>query len=288
MQTINNTILSTTAVSADGAWRNVSNFVASSIQIICTDPATGRSADIPAGVSAWVEVSNDPNVNIDNLATQIAAPATPTVTAFTPSSEGDQQPFAFPAATYKVKLTYVNLQGETTPSAATTVSASAGQTIAVAGPGPDSTVTSPPSGVSYATGYNVYLSTDGGSTYVLQNPLYNAMPTFGNGDAANGPIPVNQSFLLYAPIRNGVLAPSANTTGTPNVGANITGNLNSSTPLADEASISYDTTDGKWSSDAITTVMWAPSCLFFNWVRVRVSGQTPGHSLSAYLFGQNG
>ena len=288
MQTVNNTILSTITTATDGAWRNVSNFVASSIQIICTDAATGRSADIPAGVSVWVEVSNDPNVNIDNLATQIAAPATPIVTAFTPSSEGDQQAFSYPAATYKVKLTYVNLQGETIPSAATTISVSAGQTIIVAGPGPDSTTTSPPSGVSYATGYNVYLSTNNGSTYVLQNPLYNAMPTFGNGDAANGPIPVNRDFLLYAPIRDGILAPSANTTGTPNVGANITGNLNSSTPLADEASISYDTTDGKWSSDAITTVMWAPSCLFFNWVRVRVSGQTSGNSLQAYLFGQNG
>lgn len=285
MQNVNNLILSTTAAGADGAWRNVSNFVASSIQVIARD-SSGRSTALTGNI--WVEVSNDPNVNIDNLATVIAAPAAPTVTAFTPSSNGYQQPFAFPAATYKVKLTYVNLQGETAPSAATTVSASAGQTIAVAGPGPDSTVTSPPSGVSYATGYNVYLSTDGGSTYVLQNPLYNAMPTFGNGDAANGPIPVNQSFLLYAPIRNGINAPSTNTTGTPNVGANITGNLNSSSALQDEASVTYDTTTGTWSGGSPTMAMWSPSCLFFNWVRVRVSGQTPGNCLTAYLFGQNG
>ena len=286
MQVVNNLVLNTTLAAADGQWRNVSNFVASSIQIIARD-SNGLSTPLTGDI--WVEVSNDPNVNIDNLATQIAAPATPIVTAFTPSSEGDQQAFSYPAATYKVKLTYVNLQGETIPSAATTISVSAGQTIIVAGPGPDSTTTSPPSGVSYATGYNVYLSTNGGSTYVLQNPLYNAMPTFGNGDAANGPIPVNRDFLLYAPIRDGILAPAVNTTGTPNVGANITGNLAAKAVVgADvEAAVAYDTSDGLYSASA-TMVMWAPSCLFFNWVRVRVSGQTPGNSLTAYLFGQNG
>ena len=286
MQTINNLILNTNAAAADGAWRNVSNFVASSIQIIARD-SSGLSTALTGTIT--IEVSNDPNVNVDNLATQIAAPSAPVLTAFTPTSAGHgqspnagggDQPFTYPATTYGVKLTYVNLQGETVASGATSLAVAAGQTISVGAPGPDAN--------GYATGYNVYVSINGGP-YILQNPPFNSGQTFGNLAVANGPINVNQTFMLYAWQNNLIVPPVANTTGTPNVGANISGNLNAMAVAGvdNEAAVSYDTATGLWSA-AATMVMWSPSCLYFNWVRVRVTGQTAGHVLSAYLFGQNG
>jgi hypothetical protein len=283
MQTVNNLILNTTAAAADGQWRNVSNFVASSIQVIARD-ASGLPTALTGDI--WVEVSNDPSVNIDNLATQIAAPAIPVLGQFSPSREGYQQPSPTKAATYGVKLTYVNDEGETEASAAASLSVTAGNVLVVAAPGPDATLTSPPTG-PFATGYNVYIQ-NGSGAYILQNPLYNSGRSFGN-ESINGPIPVDHGFILYAWQNTGVAAPAVNTTGTPNVGANITGNLNATAVLgADvEAAVAYDTSDGLYSASA-TQVMWAPSCLFFNWVRVRVNGQTAGHSLQAYLFGQNG
>src|SRR5271166_938069 len=286
MQTINNLILNTNAAAADGAWRNVSNFVASSIQFIARD-SSGLSTPLTGTIT--IEVSNDPNVNVDNLATQIAAPSAPVLTAFTPTSAGHgqspsvgggDQPFTYPAVTYGVKLTYVNLQGETVASGATSLAVAAGQTISVGAPGPDAN--------GYATGYNVYVSINGGP-YILQNPPFNSGQTFGNLAVANGPINVNQTFMLYAWQNNLIVPPVANTTGTPNVGANISGNLNAAAVAGvdNEAAVSYDTATGLWSA-AATMVMWSPSCLYFNWVRVRVTGQTAGHVLSAYLFGQNG
>src|SRR5271157_5761002 len=204
MQTINNLILNTNAAAADGAWRNVSNFVASSIQFIARD-SSGLSTPLTGTIT--IEVSNDPNVNVDNLATQIAAPSAPVLTAFTPDTSGYQQPFTYPAATYGVKLTYVNLQGETVASGATSLAVAAGKTISVGAPGPDAN--------GYATGYNVYVSINGGP-YILQNPPFNSGQTFGNLAVANGPINVNQTFMLYAWQNNLIVPPVANTTGTPN------------------------------------------------------------------------
>ncbi len=280
MQPVNNLILNTNVAAADGPWRNIQTLVSSSVQFIAKTSA-GLSTALTGTI--WLEVSNDPTVNVDNLATQIAAPTAPTVTQFTPSTYGnaDGATYTFPSIAYSVKLTYVNLQGETVPSSATVITPTAGNTIEIAAPGPDAG--------GFATGYNVYISIGGGA-YVLQNPLYNSGRTFGNGDAANGPINVNQGFTLYALLTQGISAPVANTTGTPNVGTNITGNLNALavTGTDNEASISYDTQpSGLWSASA-TMVMWAPSCLYFNWVRARVTGQTAGHVLQAYLFGQNG
>jgi len=287
MQTISNQILKTNLAAADGAWRNVSNFVASSIHIFAQ-----TSAGLPVALSGTItiEVSNDPNVNIDNLATQIAAPSAPVLTAFTPTSAGHgqtssagggNQAFAYPAATYGVKLTYVNLKGETVASTPTSLAVAAGNTLQIGAPGPDTG--------GYATGYNVYVSVNGG-LYILQNPPFNSGNTFGNLEVANGPLNINTTFTLYAWQNSGIQPPATNTTGTPNVGANISGNLNAAPSAGqpdNEAAIAYDTATGVYSG-AATMVMWAPSCLYFNWVRVRVTGQTPGNVLQAYLFGQNG
>jgi hypothetical protein len=280
MQIVNNLILNTALAAANGAWRNTSNFVSSSVEITATN-SSGATVAIPALANIWVEASNDPNVNIDNLATQIAAPSTPVLSQFTPSNNGDQQAYVYPAATYGVKLTYVNLQGETIASSIATLAVSAGNTLLVGAPGPDTTTGGP-----YATGYNVYVSLNGGA-YVLQNPMYGSGQTFGNLAVANGPINVNQTFTLYAWLNNQTIPPVSNTTGTPNIGANLTGNLNSATPIVGQSEISYDGT-GVWASAATKVIMWAPSCLFFNYLRVNVTGNTVGTNILAYLFGQNG
>jgi len=286
MQTISNTILSTTLAAADGAWRNVSNFVASSIQIMAKD-SSGIQTALTGTI--WIEVSNDPNVNVDNVATQIPAPTAPTLSQFTPTREGDQQPFATKAVTYGVKLTYVNEWGETEASSASSLAVSAGNILTVGAPGPDPASGSPPTDVGgYATSYNVYVQ-NGSGLYILQNPPFNSGGWFGNTNPYNGPINLNQSFMLYAFQNTGIVPPASNGTGTPNWGANISGNLNAAAVVGaeTEAAISYDTASGLYGAGA-TMVMWSPSCLYFNWVRVRVSGQTPGNSLTAWLFGQNG
>jgi hypothetical protein len=278
MQTISNQILNTNLAAANGGWRNVSNFVASSIHIFA-QTATGLST--PLSGTIWIEVSNDPNVNIDNLATQIAAPSAPVLSQFTPSNNGDQQAYAYPAATYGVKLTYVNQQGETVASTPTSLAVTAGNTLQVGAPGPDAG--------GYATSYNVYVSVNGGA-YILQNPPFNSGNTFGNLEVANGPLNVNTTFTLYAWQNSQIQPPSTNTTGTPNVGTNISGNLNAAAVAGvnNEAEVSYDTQPTGLYSGSATMVTWAPSCLYFNWVRVRVTGNTPGNVLQAYLFGQNG
>ena len=278
MQTVSNQILNTNVAAANGAWRNVSNFVASSIHVFAQ---TAAGLSTPLSGTITIEVSNDPNVNTDNLATQIAAPTAPTLSQFTPSNNGDQQPFATPAVTYGVKLTYTNPAGETVASGASSLAVTAGNVLQIAAPGPDAG--------GYATGYNVYIQ-NGSGLYILQNPLWNTGGQFGNTSPANGPINVNDSFILYAWQNTGVVPPVANTTATPNVGANISGNLNAAPSAGqpdNEASVSYDTATGVYSA-AATMVMWAPSCLYFNWVRVRVTGATAGNVLQAYLFGQNG
>lgn len=285
MQTISNQILSTTLAAADGAWRNVSNFVASSIQITARD-SSGIQTALTGTI--WIEVSNDPNVNVDNMATQIPAPSAPTLSQFTPSREGNQQPFATKAVTYGVKLTYTNQWGETDASSASSLAVTAGNILLVAAPGPDPAAGSPPDTGGCATGYNVYVQ-NGSGLYILQNPPFGSGGWFGNTNPYNGPINVNQSFMLYAFQNTGVVPPATNGTGTPNWGANISGNLNATAVAGaeTEAAVSYDTADGLYSGSA-TMVMWSPSCLYFNWIRVRVSGQTPGNSLQAFLFGQNG
>jgi hypothetical protein len=290
MQTIQNTILNTDPLgliappygiqvtALNGPWRNVSNFLSSSIQIVARAAATGLPIALDGTV--WIEVSNDPNINIDNLATQISAPVAPTLSQFTPSSQGNQAAYAFPAVTYGVILTYVNLAGETVGSAATTITTLAGNTIGIAPPGPDAG--------GCATGYNVYMNVGGGA-YSLQNPLYNSGQTFGNLAVANGPINVNQGFILYAFMDSGIVVPTANTTATPNKGANITGNLVAAAVAGtnNEAAVIYDTANSQYASTA-TTVMWLPAHIYFNWVRVCATSNSTSTNLQAYLFGTNG
>src|SRR5208282_4877978 len=271
MQIIQNTILNTTAAAANGPWRNTSNFVASSVEITAQNASTGATVAIPAGTNVWIEASNDPSVMTDNLSTQIAAPTAPTLSQFRPSNSGDQQPFVTPAVTYGVKLIYVNQQGETVASLASSLAVSAGNCLFIAAPGPDPAITSSPDDASYATGYNIYIQIGGSGNYVLQNPPYNAAGSFGNLQPANGPINVNNGFNLYAFNQTGITPPGSNTTGTPNIGANLTGNLNSASPITGQSEISYDNA-GVWVSGATKVIMWAPSCLYFNFLRVNVSG----------------
>jgi hypothetical protein len=291
MQTINNTIFSSTAP-ADGAWRNISNFVAMSVQISTT--SAGAPSAFDAG-NVWIELSNDPNVLLDGAT--IAAPSAPTLSQFTPNySAGYGNASPTVATTYSVQVTYVTAfpkgtvplgttqpgvlipPPETTASGTTALLVTAGNQLIVASPAAD------PLGV--ATGYNVYISV-GGGPYILQNSLFNSMVGPGNLKV-NGPIPLGEPFYLFAYTNSGVQPPATNTTGSPNVGVNATGNISTGGFNSDESVLYFDnpTAAGAWTASS-TMAIWSPSCLYFNYLRVRKS--TAGTKLTqAYLFGQNG
>src|SRR5438270_12660062 len=89
---------STTA--ADGSSIDISNLLAMSVSF------TGVEAKV------WIEVSNDPDININaaNSGTVLAAPSAPTLTQPTYGNLTNQ-------GTYFVKVTYTTKWGETLPSA---------------------------------------------------------------------------------------------------------------------------------------------------------------------------
>lgn len=72
----------------------------------------------------------------------------------------------------------------------------------------------------------------------------------------------------------GPIAPPAH------AGLNASGNLPGSPISADEIAVIVDNTTHQ--------AVWAPSCLVWNWVRVRKSNTTQALETKAYLFGQNG
>jgi hypothetical protein len=268
MQTINNLIFSAVATGATatyGMWRDVSNFVDMSIFV------TG----LETGSDVWIEISNDPDVMWDGPG--IGAPAAPTLSQTTPQySAGYNNPSTSVATTYSVKVTYVNPQGESTASPASSLLVSAGNILVVSSP---ANVTG-----NYASAYNVYVSIGGGA-YVLQNPLYNSQPAHGNLQAGNGPITIGRPFFLFAYQNTQIQPPATDGTGSPNLGVNAIpgngGNLVGYTPDSNAPiAILYDTNNGG-------EAMWAPSSMYWNWVRV---GKKDGTSVTtnAWLFGQNG
>lgn len=114
----------------------------------------------------------------------VGQPAAPTLTAGTADS-------SLAAGTYKVEVSLVNSYGEVIGSANSQITTTTGQTIQVAAP-------VVPEG-QYATGWNVYCSQAGGSTYTLQNttPLQ-----FLNGSGTN-------PYVISAPPSSTGQAPPA-------------------------------------------------------------------------------
>ena len=106
------------------------------------------------GKSVIIGNAQAPTVGIQIANQVVGQPGAPTVTAGT----GDS---SLAGGTYKIEVSLVNSYGEVIGSAATTITITSGQTLVITAP----TV---PEG-QYATGWNVYCTAVGGSTYYLQN-----------------------------------------------------------------------------------------------------------------------
>jgi hypothetical protein len=259
MQPVNDIMFSSTNA-LDGSWYKISNLVAFSIQI------TGLEGNV------WIEASNDPNVNSDGPT--ISAPASaPTISQF--AYQPASAPVLNPATVY-VKTTYITpvnltsaavavnvVAGETTGSPEATMALSSGYSLLVASPPQD------PAGVAVA--YNAYVGSASGNE-VLQNPV---------------PIKLGNSYQLgaFGISPRGASVPTVNTTGSPNIGINISGNLAAAsyvepTPTFGETQVIIDTTNKQ--------AMVNPSCLVWQWIRVRKSNTAQTTQTVAYLNGQLG
>lgn len=261
---IKNIVIFNSTADVDGAWIDISNLVALSVQI------TGLESD------TWIEVSNDPNVNFDGPNGQISPPSAPTLS---------QGPAAFGGltgqGTYYVKTTYITKNGETLASSESSLAVSDGNVLQIAPPPADTK--------GLAIGWNVYVGKSSGAEVLQSTPPYTPAwvvdATPGIHYAISGVIPLNQSYYLPNGIStSGTSVPGSDTSGGINSGLNITGDL--STGIApsgnDEIAIFYSN-PGATS----TSAMVCPSCLCWKWLRVRKStGAT--RLTTAFLMGQNG
>lgn len=247
----NNLIFDSTAASFNGSWRDVSNWVAYSVHI------TGLEGTM------WIEVSNDPSVRTDGTA--ISAPAAPVLSQYTPTADSHIQGVAT-NTTFYVETTYVTTSGETVASTESSLLVTAGNLLTVASPARDTG--------GYANGWNVYISKSSG-TETVQNLASGAVIT---------PLQFGQTFILTALVNGPATPPASNTTGSPNAGINITGNLAASPYVypsgAEEMQIITDPTTTKQA-------MINPSCLVWNFIRVCKTGGS-GLESKAFLFGQQG
>ena len=256
MQTANNLIFSSQA-SANGVWRKIDNWVAFSIHV------TGVEAKV------WIEVSNDPNVMTNGPA--IAVPPAPVLSQYTPVVGSGAAGVAV-NTTYYVQNTYLTPGqsansslspsailpiGETTPSTESSLLVVAGNLLVVAAPTADAG--------GYATGWNCYTSTVSGKEQLQGRAL-----------------PMKGSFIQMNPTTSGFLVPTVNTTGSPNVGINVTPvDITTAGPEnIDMSELVYDAT----SHQAI----YSPSCLVYNYIRVCKSAASPAYTTNAFLFGQLG
>ena len=242
---------------ADGSWIDISNLVALSVQ------AVGLEGKV------WVEVSNDPLVNIDNPTPQISAPSAPTLSQYAYGALVSQ-------GTYYVKITYTTPYGETNASAESTLAVSNGNVLTVKAPAPDA--------AGVATGWNVYVSKTTGQEVLQTVPAYTPAwvtdSTPGIHYAISGNLSLSQSFVLTNGFSDSGVVPPSNTGGGPNVGIDITGNLAGTITANDEIAIFQNA--GK------TMAMVNPSCLSWKWLRVRKDNSAQTTETVAYLMGQNG
>jgi len=198
--------------------------------------------------NVWVEVSNDPSVMTDG-ASSLAAPAAPTLTQFLPTFGG-----LTGQGTYYVKTTYVTATGETLPSTERSLAVSDGLQLSVASPAASGN----------AVGWNCYVGSATGKEH-LQN--------------AN-PLIIGQPFNLAALTTFSSVVPASNTAGSAAIGINVSGNLAGTALAGDETEIVQDTINH--------LAIFAPSCLVFNYLRIRKDNSAQTKVTSAYLFGQIG
>jgi hypothetical protein len=217
--------------------------------------------------NVWVEVSNDPNVLVDNSSTQIAAPGTPVLSQYTPTPDQHLSGVAV-NTTYYVKNTYTTSPGvystlpnggESLPSTEASLTVLAGNLLVVKAPAPDAG--------GFAAGWNCYISTTTG-TETRQN----------TGNALS----FSTNFTPTTVVSSQIAVPSSNTTGTPNSGVNITGNLVGATASGITA-LGLNQIQIVVSG---SSAMINPSGIIWNYIRVNKSGG--GASLTqAFLFGQS-
>lgn len=148
-------------------------------------PVTGQPVDYGQPAPSGGAQTGQPTYQADTLTLEAAAVATPAAPVPTNATTGG----TVAAGVVQAKVTYVNADGETLASAAgstTTTTAT-------------STVTVPsPSASAGATGWNVYLTTPGGSTFHKQN---------------SAPIAIGTGYTTTTqPTTTGAVPPALNTT----------------------------------------------------------------------------
>jgi len=99
------------------------------------------------------------------------------------------------------------------------------------------------------------------------------------------PLQFGQPFILTSLLNAGPVIPTSNTAGSVAVGVNITSNLAASPYVyptgAEEMQVITDPTTTKQA-------MINPSCLVWNFIRVRKDTTTQTLETKAFLFGQQG
>jgi hypothetical protein len=260
-------ITSPPAATATGAWIDISNLVSLSVHITGVESKT------------WIEVSNDPYVNIDGS----GASGTDLVAAPVSGPTLSQGPAAFGGlsnqGTYFVKVTYITPWGETTASPESSLAVSDNYVLFIAPPPADVT--------GLAAGWNAYVGKSSGKEVLQTGPAYIPAHTVdatpGIHFAINGVLPLGIGLSLvngYA--STGVAVPASNTAGGIGVGTNVlgtSGDLSSASQTDAAISIFKDTNNNQ--------VVWSPAGMTWKWLRVR---KTPLGSLDtvAWLTGQNG
>jgi len=254
MQTINNLLLDSTLAVA-GNWRDISNFVGMSVHGVNLE---GK---------VWVELSNDPNAKTDGNAAVIA-PSAPTLSQFVSTFGGLSG-----QGTLYVKITYVtSWGGETQASTESSLAVSDGHLLSVASPAPDA--------AGIASGYNVYVGQSSGAEVLQsQRPWTQVI----------GGVPLGQPFVLangYQP--NGVTPPSASTAGGPITGVLAFYLWSTNAPATGSPSAGAGEEGYFSDSNNGNQTLWAPSCLYFNFLRVVKSADAQTKETKVWLFGQNG
>jgi hypothetical protein len=198
----------------------------------------------------------------------IAAPGTPVLSQYTPTA--DSHYVGIPTTTtYYVKNTFVTVNGETVASSEASLSVLAGNLLVVASPAKDTG--------GYATGWNTYISTTSGAERI-QNLEDNAVIV---------PVIFGRSFIPYKGLINSTIAPPvSNTSGSPNSGVSITGNLaaGSYTPPAPAAEFNQLQVIIDGSGNAMIN----PSGIIWNFIRVNKDSTANTKVTTAFLFGQIG
>lgn len=271
MQIKNIQIFNVAAGSAlDGAWIDVSNLVALSVQVNGIEGNT------------WIEVSNDPNVNYDGPAIgppDLSPPSVPILSAVSTTAYYSN---LVNQGTLYVEVTFITPWGETTASAEASLAVPDGKVLLVAAPVPNATQ------AKTVIGWNVYVGKTTGSEVLQTMPQFQAQRVIDTGAlhwATAGALPLTANgspvpFYLTNGYQNTqVPPPSSDNSGGVNVGVKIP----ASGTLVGSASFG-ETQIVITGSNCVVN----PSSLVWKWLRVRKDSSSTALVTTAWLLGQNG